>query len=182
MGAVEQRSASDASRRRRRAWEYAPALESREIVSLRATATASSSAGRQVEPRSRSLVHDGLAGDRGAARRDRAGRAEGRRPAPSAPRASAFEDGGRPQARRAREVLFRIARVLQERARELAVAESLDGGKPIKESRDVDLPLAAAHFFYYAGLGRQARVRLPGRQAAAARRRRRRSSRGTSRS
>ena len=47
--------------------------------------------------------------------------------------------------------LFRIARILQERSRELAVAESLDGGKPIKESRDVDLPLAAAHFFYHAG-------------------------------
>jgi aldehyde dehydrogenase (NAD+) len=47
--------------------------------------------------------------------------------------------------------LFRIARILQERARELAVLESLNGGKPIKESRDVDLPLAAAHFFYYAG-------------------------------
>ncbi|MET0148898.1 MAG: aldehyde dehydrogenase family protein, partial [Acidimicrobiales bacterium] len=47
--------------------------------------------------------------------------------------------------------LFRIARILQERSRELAVAESLDGGKPIKESRDVDLPLAAAHFFHYAG-------------------------------
>jgi len=47
--------------------------------------------------------------------------------------------------------LFRIARILQERSRELAVLESLDGGKPIRESRDVDLPLAAAHFFYYAG-------------------------------
>ena len=47
--------------------------------------------------------------------------------------------------------LFRIARLLQERARELAVLETLDGGKPIKESRDVDVPLAAAHFFYYAG-------------------------------
>src|SRR5204863_2706614 len=47
--------------------------------------------------------------------------------------------------------LFRIARVLQERSREFAVLESLNGGKPIKESRDVDLPLAAAHFFYYAG-------------------------------
>ena len=47
--------------------------------------------------------------------------------------------------------LFRIARLLQERAREFAVLESLNGGKPIKESRDVDLPLAAAHFFYYAG-------------------------------
>jgi aldehyde dehydrogenase (NAD+) len=47
--------------------------------------------------------------------------------------------------------LFRIARAIQERARELAVLESLDNGKPIRESRDVDVPLAAAHFFYYAG-------------------------------
>ncbi|WP_218010776.1 aldehyde dehydrogenase family protein [Herbidospora mongoliensis] len=47
--------------------------------------------------------------------------------------------------------LFRIARIIQERARELAVLESIDNGKPIRESRDVDLPLVAAHFFYYAG-------------------------------
>ena len=47
--------------------------------------------------------------------------------------------------------LFRIARLVQERARELAVAESLDNGKPIRESRDVDVPLVAAWFFYYAG-------------------------------
>ena len=47
--------------------------------------------------------------------------------------------------------LFRIARLIQERARELAIVESLDGGKPIRESRDVDVPLAAAHFFSYAG-------------------------------
>ena len=47
--------------------------------------------------------------------------------------------------------LFRIARILQERGREFAVLESLDNGKPIKESRDVDVPLAAAHFFYHAG-------------------------------
>jgi aldehyde dehydrogenase (NAD+) len=47
--------------------------------------------------------------------------------------------------------LFRIARLLQERAREFAVLETLDNGKPIKESRDVDIPLAAAHFFYHAG-------------------------------
>jgi aldehyde dehydrogenase (NAD+) len=47
--------------------------------------------------------------------------------------------------------LFRIARILQERARELAVLETLDNGKPIRESRDVDVPLAAAHFFYHAG-------------------------------
>jgi len=47
--------------------------------------------------------------------------------------------------------LFRIARIIQERSRELAVLESLDNGKPIRESRDVDVPLMAAHFFYYAG-------------------------------
>src|SRR5215203_6076158 len=47
--------------------------------------------------------------------------------------------------------LYRIARIVQERSRELAVLESLDNGKPIRESRDVDLPIAAAHFFYYAG-------------------------------
>jgi aldehyde dehydrogenase (NAD+) len=47
--------------------------------------------------------------------------------------------------------IFRIARMIQERAREFAVIESMDGGKPIRESRDVDVPLAANHFFYYAG-------------------------------
>ncbi|RKX35125.1 MAG: betaine-aldehyde dehydrogenase [Verrucomicrobia bacterium] len=47
--------------------------------------------------------------------------------------------------------LFRIARLLQDRAREFAVAETIDGGKPIRESRDFDLPMAAAHFFYHAG-------------------------------
>jgi aldehyde dehydrogenase (NAD+) len=47
--------------------------------------------------------------------------------------------------------LFRIARIIQERGRELAVLESIDNGKPIRESRDVDIPLVAAHFFYYAG-------------------------------
>jgi aldehyde dehydrogenase (NAD+) len=47
--------------------------------------------------------------------------------------------------------LFRIARIIQERSRELAVLESMDNGKPIRESRDTDIPLAAAHFFYHAG-------------------------------
>src|SRR4029079_8797350 len=47
--------------------------------------------------------------------------------------------------------LYRIARLLQEKAGELAVLESMDGGKTIRESRDIDLPLVAAHFFYYAG-------------------------------
>ncbi len=59
--------------------------------------------------------------------------------------------------------MYRIARRMQERARELAVLETLDGGKPIKESRDVDVPLAAAHFFYHAGWADKLRYALPGR-------------------
>ncbi|HEY1479214.1 MAG TPA: aldehyde dehydrogenase family protein, partial [Gaiellales bacterium] len=58
---------------------------------------------------------------------------------------------GRMPGRERAKYLFRIARAIQERGRELAVLESLDNGKPIRESRDVDVPLAAAHFFYYAG-------------------------------
>ncbi len=62
--------------------------------------------------------------------------------------------------------LYRIARMLQERAREFAAIESLDGGKPIRESRDVDIPLAAAHFFYYAGWADKLEYAFPGRRAA----------------
>jgi aldehyde dehydrogenase (NAD+) len=63
--------------------------------------------------------------------------------------------------------IFRIARMLQERAREFAAIESLDGGKPIRESRDVDIPLAAAHFFYYAGWADKLDYAFPGRRANA---------------
>ena len=59
--------------------------------------------------------------------------------------------------------IFRIARMIQERARELAVTESLDGGKPIREARDIDTPLAAAHFFYYAGWADKMDYAFPGR-------------------
>ena len=58
--------------------------------------------------------------------------------------------------------LYRIARIIQEKARELAVLETMDGGKPIKESRDVDLPLVAAHFFYYAGWADKLKFAFPG--------------------
>jgi aldehyde dehydrogenase (NAD+) len=60
-------------------------------------------------------------------------------------------------------LLFRIARMIQERSRELAILETIDGGKPIKESRDIDLPLAAAHFFYYAGWADKLVYAFPGR-------------------
>jgi aldehyde dehydrogenase (NAD+) len=58
--------------------------------------------------------------------------------------------------------VYRIARVLQEKARELAIVETMDGGKPIKESRDIDVPLAAAHFFYYAGWADKLAYAFPG--------------------
>ena len=77
----------------------------------------------------------------------------------------AFENGwsSLPGSERAK-YLFRIARILQERSREFAVLESLNGGKPIKESRDVDLPLAAAHFFYYAGWADKLEYAFPNRR------------------
>ncbi|MCW6004545.1 aldehyde dehydrogenase family protein [Micromonospora sp. CPCC 205371] len=65
---------------------------------------------------------------------------------------SAYENvWSRTSGRERAKYLYRIARIIQERSRELAVLESIDNGKPIRESRDVDVPLVAAHFFYYAG-------------------------------
>lgn len=61
--------------------------------------------------------------------------------------------------------VYRIARLIQERAREVAVIESMDGGKPIRESRDIDIPLAAAHFFYYAGWADKLEYAFPGKKA-----------------
>jgi aldehyde dehydrogenase (NAD+) len=71
---------------------------------------------------------------------------------------------GRMKAAERGKYIYRIARVLQERAREFAVIESLDGGKPIRESRDIDIPLSAAHFFYYAGWADKLEYAFPGRR------------------
>ncbi len=60
--------------------------------------------------------------------------------------------------------IYRIARMIQERARELAIIETMDGGKPIRESRDIDIPLAAAHFFYYAGWADKLNYAFPNRK------------------
>ncbi|MEP6821050.1 MAG: aldehyde dehydrogenase family protein [Chthoniobacterales bacterium] len=62
--------------------------------------------------------------------------------------------------------LYRIARLIQEKSRELAILETMDGGKTIKESRDIDLPLVAAHFFYYAGWADKLQYAFPGRTAS----------------
>ncbi len=80
---------------------------------------------------------------------------------------TAWEGGWRdlPGAERAK-YLYRVARLLQERAREFAVLETIDGGKPIRESRDLDIPLAAAHFFHYAGWADKLDYAFSGRRAA----------------
>ena len=62
--------------------------------------------------------------------------------------------------------IYRIARIMQEKARELAIIESIDGGKPIRESRDIDVPLAAAHFFYNAGWADKLEYAFPGKKTA----------------
>src|SRR5438067_6004027 len=77
--------------------------------------------------------------------------------------AKAFDSWARLSPSRRSRYLFRISRLLQERSRELAVVETMDGGKPIKESRDVDVPLAAAHFFYYAGWADKLEYAFPNR-------------------
>ncbi len=72
---------------------------------------------------------------------------------------------GKMPARERGKYLYRIARLIQEHSRELAVLETMDGGKTIKESRDIDLPLVAAHFFYYAGWADKLDYAFPGRRS-----------------
>ncbi|MGH3076891.1 MAG: aldehyde dehydrogenase family protein [Gaiellaceae bacterium] len=131
-------------------WEYAPAPEARDLVQVRER-YGLFIGGEEVEPRSGKWFGSiSPATEEPLFEVAQAG-AEDVAAAVSAAR-GAFEDGWASLAPAERaKYLFRIARLLQERSRELAVAESLDGGKPIRESRDVDIPLAAAHFFYYAG-------------------------------
>jgi acyl-CoA reductase-like NAD-dependent aldehyde dehydrogenase len=143
-------------------WEYAPAPEARDLVQVRER-YGLFIGGEEVEPRSGKWFGSiSPATEEPLFEVAQAG-AEDVAAAVSAAR-GAFEDdwASLAPAERAK-YLFRIARVLQERSRELAVAESLDGGKPIRESRDVDIPLAAAHFFYYAGWADKLEYAFPNR-------------------
>jgi aldehyde dehydrogenase (NAD+) len=144
-------------------WDYAPAPEAREIVRFQER-YGLYIGGEEVEPRSGEwftsvspATEEPLAEVAQAGPEDVALAVETAR--------DAFANGWselRPSERA--KYLFRIARILQERSRELAVAESLDGGKPIRESRDVDLPLSAAHFFYYAGWADKLEYAFPNRR------------------
>ena len=144
------------------AFEYAPALESRDLVKLE-DRYGLFIGGEFVEPRSGEF-HPSVSPSSEEELADVAyGGAEDVDAAVGAAR-DAFENGWSswPAGERAK-VIYRIARILQERAREFAVLESLDGGKPIRESRDVDLPLAAAHFFYSAGWADKLEYAFPNR-------------------
>src|ERR1039457_6232393 len=131
-------------------WDYAPAPESRDIATIAAeyglfidgefTPAADGKQFTTVNP----------ATEEALATVAEAGRPDVNR-AIAAARQSFEQSWGPMPGRDRAKYLYRIARAIQERAREFAVLESLDNGKPIKESRDVDVPLAAAHFFYHAG-------------------------------
>lgn len=131
------------------AFEYAPAPESRSVVEIAPSyglfidgefaEAADGKAFKTVSPATEETLSE--VAQAGAEDVDRAVKAA---------RKAFGKWSALPGAERAK-YLFRIARIIQERSRELAVLESLDNGKPIRESRDVDLPLVAAHFFYYAG-------------------------------
>ncbi|MBV9379876.1 MAG: aldehyde dehydrogenase family protein [Streptosporangiaceae bacterium] len=132
-------------------FEYAPAPESRSIVSLRdwnglfiggefVPGTGGSGVFKTVSPATEEVLAEVTSA--GAEDVDRA---------VAAARAAYERTWSVMPGRERGKYLFRIARILQERSRELAVLETLDNGKPIRESRDVDVPLAAAHFFYHAG-------------------------------
>jgi aldehyde dehydrogenase (NAD+) len=131
-------------------FEYAPAPESRSVVDIDSSyglfingefvEPASGTTFKTVNPATEEVLAD--ISEAGADDVERAVRAA----------RTAYEDVWGPMAGRDRaKYLFRIARLVQERSRELAVLESLNNGKPIRESRDVDIPLVAAHFFYHAG-------------------------------
>ena len=151
-------------------WDYAPAPESRDAASLKKRydlfidgefrAPKDGTRVKTINPSNEEpLAEVAFAGPKDVARAVEAARA-------AAPKWRAL-----PPLERGK-YLFRIARLIQERARELAVVESLDGGKPIRESRDVDIPLAAAHFFSYAGWADKLQYAFGGPRLRAARRRR----------
>ncbi len=143
-------------------WEYAPAPESRDIVSLRAR-YGLFVGGKEIAPRGGQwFTTIDPATEEPLAEVARAGVEDVEHAVGVARRAFRRTWGEMPGRERAK-YLFRIARILQERSREFAVLETLDGGKPIKESRDVDVPLAAAHFWYYAGWADKLEYAFPGR-------------------
>jgi aldehyde dehydrogenase (NAD+) len=142
-------------------WEYATSTEATDILDLEARYGLFID-GEFVKPKSRKYFESiNPATEETIAEVAEAGEADVDAAVAAARRAHSDVWGSMPGSERAKHI-FRIARMIQERSRELAVLETLDGGKPIKEARDVDLPLAAAHFFYYAGWADKLDYAFPG--------------------
>ncbi len=143
-------------------WEYADAPQSADFVELRKqynlfiggefVAPESASYFDSINPASeKKLASIAKAGDKDVNK------------AVTAARNAYKNEWSKISARERGKYVFRLARLIQERAREFAILESMDGGKPIRESRDVDIPLAAAHFFYYAGWADKLNYAFPNR-------------------
>ena len=130
-------------------WEYAPAPENRDIANLRPSYRMFLD-GEFVEGAGEPLKTVNPATEEVLAEVSTASKDDVDRAVKAARRAYDRVWGKMPGAERAK-YIYRIARMMAERSRELAVLESLDNGKPIRESRDVDVPTASAHFFYHAG-------------------------------
>jgi aldehyde dehydrogenase (NAD+) len=158
-----ERTASSALEGAQPVWEYADAPESTEIVHLRDRYGLFVD-GEFVEPKSgRWFATIDPATEETLAEVAEAGPEDVDLAVTAARAASETVWRELPGSERAK-FLYRIARQLQERAREFAVLETMNGGKPIKESRDIDLPLAAAHFFYYAGWADKLEYAFPNRR------------------
>jgi len=131
-------------------FEYAPAPESRALVSIKAQYGLFIN-GVWVEPKTKDKFSTiNPANEEVLSKISQASDSDVDR-AVKAARAAYLKTWSKMPGKERGKYLFRIARIMQERAREFAVLETLDNGKPIRESRDVDVPLAAAHFFYHAG-------------------------------
>lgn len=144
-------------------WDYAPAPESARIVKIEETYGLFINGRFQESAENRQFETINPATEQTLSRLTQAGAADIDKAIKSARNAyerywSRMSGGERGK------YIFRIARILQERAREFAVLESLDGGKPIRESRDIDIPLAAAHFFHHAGWADKLAYAFPNRQ------------------
>jgi len=143
-------------------WDYAPAPESTKIVQLRDRYD-HFIGGEWVKPSSKKYFKSVSPSNLKVLAEVADGSAKDVDRAVAAARKAFETDWSKRSGAERGRFLFRIARIIQERAREFAVLESMDGGKPIKESRDVDVPLAAAHFFYYAGWADKLEYAFPGR-------------------
>src|SRR6187431_759802 len=145
-------------------WEYAPAPEARDIVKLKDRYGLFINGRFGPASGDETFASIDPATEQPLARVAKATTGDIDRAVRAARRAQKTRWGNLPGRERAK-YLFRIARIMQERSREFAVLESMDSGKPIKESRDVDVPLAAAHFWYYAGWADKLEYAFPGRVA-----------------